>query len=115
MPLFPAIYIKILSIVKLLRNIRHVDICRAVACDMLFSAGEIVAEPEIKYLGSFLGVGRVDADKAAGRGIHRRQRHHVRIVFTETFLALDGELAVFKLGKDILLLLLVIGKPCLVL
>ena len=47
---------------------------------MLFSAGEIVAEPEIKYLGSFLGVGRVDADKAAGVIAQLEEHKQIQVV-----------------------------------
>ena len=82
---------------------------------MLFSAGEIVSEPEVKHLRCLLSVGRVNADKSAGCGIHRSQRHHVRIVFAESLGALYGEFGVFKLREDILLLLLVIREPRLVL
>ena len=58
-------------------------------CNMLLAALQVVAQQQIKGLGRLLGIGGHDLDQAAAVRAHGGEPHHLGIIFTQTFGALD--------------------------
>ena len=82
---------------------------------MLFTPFQIITQQQLKHLGHPFGVLRQNPDQTPRRGIHRRHPHHVRVIFTETFAAVDGAFRAFQTIQNLCLFPVGIGKICFVL
>ena len=91
-------------------RVRHIP--RAVFADELLASRQIVSEQGLEHLCRGCRVGRGDANEPAGRGIHRRFRHHVRLVLTQSLGPLQGIFHpfFFQLADDSRLFRLVVSE-----
>ena len=59
-------------------------------CDVLLASGEVIAQQQVEHAGGLLHIGGQHLDEAAALRVHGGQPHHLRVVLTQTFRALDG-------------------------
>ena len=78
---------------------------------MILAPLQIVAEQQIERARRRLRLLGHDLDEAARFGVHRRQPHHLRVVFAETLRAVDLVALALKVLDNVVFLLVRVGKP----
>ncbi len=97
--------------VPLSADVDHVEVFVPILRDVVLSAGQVIAQQQVKYPGRLLGLLRQHPDEPPRLRLHGGQPHHLRVVLAQSLGALDIDLLALQLFQDIRLLLLRVGEP----